>query len=63
MPISEENIKQFQILYKERFGIEIAKEEALNSGLHLVSLVALIYKPIKKTTTAFENRGQISKVQ
>lgn len=48
MILSDENIRQFQILYKKRFGIEITKEEASEKGRALVQLMSVIYKPITK---------------
>ncbi len=48
MILSDENIKKFQALYKEKFGIEISKEEATEKGRTLVQLMSLIYKPITK---------------
>ena len=44
--LSDEQIKQFQILYKNRFGKEISREEAYEKGAKLVRLVELIYKPM-----------------
>ena len=44
--LSDEQIKQFQILYKNRFGKEISREEAYEKGVKLVRLVELIYKPM-----------------
>ena len=44
--LSDKQIKQFQILYKNRFGKEISREEAYEKGAKLVRLVELIYKPM-----------------
>ena len=44
--LSDEQIKQFQILYKNRFGKEISREEAYEKGAKLLRLVELIYKPM-----------------
>ncbi len=44
--LSDEQIKQFQILYKNRFGKEISREEAYERGAKLIRLVELIYKPM-----------------
>ena len=46
--LTDEQVAQFQILYKERFGKEISKDDALNIGLKLVRLMELIYQPITK---------------
>ena len=48
MHLSNENILQFQKLYKEQFGIELSKEEAYENGAKLLRLVQLIYKPMTK---------------
>ena len=44
--LSDEQIKQFQILYKKRFGKEISREEAYEQGAKLIRLIELIYKPM-----------------
>lgn len=54
--LTDEQIKKFQSIYKKRFGKEISKEEALESGTKLVSLLALITKPIKEAESV-ENKG------
>jgi len=46
--LSEEQITKFQKLYKNRFGVEISREEAYEKGVKLIRLVELIYKPITK---------------
>ena len=44
--LSDEQIKQFQILYKNRFGKEISREGTYEKGVKLLRLVDLIYKPM-----------------
>ena len=44
--LSDEQISKFQMLYKNRFGKEISREEAYEKGANLIRLVELIYKPI-----------------
>lgn len=44
--LSDEQITQFQALYKKRFGKEISRKEAYEQGAKLIRLVELIYKPI-----------------
>ncbi len=44
--LSDEQVAQFQVLYKNRFGKEITKEEALEKGSKLIRLMQLIYKPM-----------------
>ena len=45
MALSDENIKEFQALYKERFGKDISKEDASEQGMKLLKLVSIIYRP------------------
>jgi len=40
--LKEENIKEFQKLYFERFGEEISSEEAIEEGLSLIRLIAIV---------------------
>jgi len=44
--LSDEQIRKFQMLYKNRFGKEISREEAYEQGAKLIRLVELIYKPM-----------------
>ena len=44
--LSTEQITQFQTLYKNRFGKEISREEALEKGAKLIRLVEIVYKPM-----------------
>lgn len=45
MDLSDEQISEFQEIYKEHFGTEISKEDAYQNGIKLLRLVELIYKP------------------
>lgn len=40
--LNEEQIKEFQKLYFERFGEEISREEAIEEGLSLIRLIAIV---------------------
>jgi hypothetical protein len=44
--LSDEQITKYQILYKNRFGKEISREEAYEQGAKLIRLIGLIYKPM-----------------
>ena len=44
--MSDERIKKFQTLYKNRFGKEISREEAYEKGVKLIRLIQIIYRPI-----------------
>lgn len=46
--LSEKEIRCFQIIYKQKFGKEIGREEALEKGLALIRLIELTYKAITK---------------
>ena len=43
--LSNKQIKEFQRLYRERFGKEISHKDAMEKGIKLINLVKLIYKP------------------
>jgi hypothetical protein len=45
MNISDEQIKEFQRLYKKRFGKDISKVEAYEKGLKLSQLLKVVYSP------------------
>jgi len=47
--LSDEQITKLQTLYKNRFGKEINREQALEKGTRLFRLVELIYKPMTET--------------
>ena len=40
--LNEGQIKEFQQLYFERFGEEISRDEAIEEGLSLIRLVAIV---------------------
>lgn len=44
--LSNEQITKFQMLYKNRFGKEISREEAYEQGAKLLRLVEIVYKPM-----------------
>ena len=44
--LSDKQVEEFQKLYKKHFGKDISKQEALESGIKLISLIKLIYKPM-----------------
>ena len=49
MVIADEHIAEFQKLYKEHFGVEITKAQALEKGLRLIRLIELVSR-----ATAYE---------
>ena len=46
--LSEEHVKKYQELYRNRFGKEISYESAYEESAKLVRLLEVIYKPITK---------------
>lgn len=46
--ISEQDIQNFQAIYKKNFGKEISQEEAYTQGIKLITLMKNIYRPIPK---------------
>jgi len=44
--LSNKQITEYQILYKNRFGKEISREKAYEQGAKLIRLVELIFKPM-----------------
>ena len=46
MNLTDENILEFQMLYKKHFGIEITKEQALEKGLRLIRLVEVVSRAV-----------------
>lgn len=46
--LSKEAIEKFRAIYKQCFGKEISKEEALEKGVKLLRLMSLVYRPMTK---------------
>lgn len=59
MIISEQRISEFQNFYKKYSGEEISREEALESGMNLVHLMQIIYKPIRKSDSEYQKRSEL----
>ena len=49
MVLSDDDIRTFQVLYKEQFGKEISKEDAYEQGVKLLRLMAVVYQPMTET--------------
>ncbi|MFH0795986.1 MAG: hypothetical protein V2A65_02900 [Candidatus Omnitrophota bacterium] len=43
--LSETQVKEFQNLYKQRFGRDISREEAYEKGVSLIRLIKILAKP------------------
>lgn len=46
MKLTDKQIEDFQLLWKNRFGYDISRKEAFEQGIKLVRLMELIYKPM-----------------
>lgn len=46
--LTDEQVTKFQDIYRESFGKEISKAEALEKGIKLVRMMEIVYKPITK---------------
>jgi len=44
--LTDDQIKTYQVLYKNRFNREISQAEAIEKGTKLLRLVELIYVPM-----------------
>lgn len=49
MTLDDKQIQKFQLLWKQRFGKEISKSDALEKGVSLLNLIEIIYRPISET--------------
>jgi hypothetical protein len=47
MVLSDNDIKKFQAIYFNHFGYEISEEDAYEQGIKLLSLMKIIYHPLK----------------
>ncbi len=57
MLLTNEQVAEYQRLYKNRFGENISYADAYEQGVRLVSLMKAIYKPIPKKTVSNENKN------
>jgi hypothetical protein len=46
--ISEEALKEFKIIYKKEFDIELSDKDASEKATKLLNLVRAVYRPILK---------------
>lgn len=52
MILTDEQISEFQTLYRKNFGVEISRNEALEKGLRLIRLLEVVLKKnAKKRST------------
>ncbi|MBU6490874.1 hypothetical protein KGQ25_01805 [Patescibacteria group bacterium] len=48
MVIADEHIAEFQMLYKEHFGVELTKAQALEKGLRLTRLIETVSRALAR---------------
>ena len=60
--LTDKQITKFQEIYKNTFGEEISREDALEGGIKLVRLMKIVYTPIteKEYQDLQKRRGKIS---
>lgn len=44
MHLSDGALKQFKKMYKDKYGIQLSDDEALEFGVRLIKLVEVVYK-------------------
>jgi hypothetical protein len=49
MQIPDDKLEEFREIYKKKFGKEISKADALDSATKLLTLMKIVYRPIKKS--------------
>ena len=54
MQLSDSEIKEFQLIYFQTFGMEVSREEAIRSGSKLIRLLQILY-PEPITQEEFDN--------
>ena len=61
--LSDDQIKKYQVLYHERFGVELSRAEVCEKAESLVRVVELTYKPMteKEMKLVEKRRKKISK--
>lgn len=46
--LSKEALKEFKLIWVEKFGEEISDEFALEQAINLLTMFDVVYRPIKK---------------
>ncbi len=54
MRISKEALEEYKAIYKKEFGKDISDKEALKQAIRLLTLMKIIYRPIKQDTDNFK---------
>ena len=56
MQLTDDQIKKYQILYYERFGVRLGRAGVCEKSESLVRMVELVYKPMTKHELALVNK-------
>jgi len=48
MQLTQTQIRKFQLLYREKFSIELSDDEAKEKGMQLLGIMKRVYQPIAK---------------
>ncbi len=48
MQLTQAQIRKFQMLYREKFSVELSDDEAKEKGMQLLGIMRRVYKPIAK---------------
>ncbi len=48
MQLTQSQIREFQLLYLEKFSVELSYDEAREKGMQLLGIMRSVYKPIAK---------------
>ena len=59
MRLDEQDIRKFQELYKQQFGICLSKDDALDKGHALARLMMLVYKPMTQSDVDKINQREL----
>lgn len=46
--ISQEALEKYKEIYKKEFGKDISDQEALDQAVSLLTLMDIVYRPVKK---------------
>ena len=58
MNLTDDNLSEFQMLYKKHFGTEITKEQALEKGLRLIRLVEAVSRAVANEQQDAQNSAK-----
>src|SRR5687768_16073458 len=61
--VSEEALKEFKVIYKEEYGVDLDDKTATDLAVNLLTLFDNIYRPIKKSWLEEYVRDEVKKVE